>query len=92
MTRTGPLAERSLSTLAKGDTARIARLADASSQEESAIILRLMELGFVPGETIRLIARAFPGGHPIAVRLGNSSFALRLHEASLIFVAVPGAI
>ena len=47
---------------------------------------RLMELGFVPGELIRVLKRGMPGGGPIAVRIGESTFALRPFEAALISV------
>jgi ferrous iron transport protein A len=46
---------------------------------------RLAEIGFLPGESIRVLAR-MPGGDPIAVRIGSSTFALRRHEASCILV------
>jgi ferrous iron transport protein A len=45
-----------------------------------------MEIGFLPGERLRVIARALPGGEPIAVRLGHATFALRRFEAALIGV------
>ncbi len=47
-------------------------------------VRRLLELGFVPGEQVRVIRRGFPGGDPIAVRIGTSTFALRRIEASAI--------
>ncbi len=46
---------------------------------------RLAEIGFLPGETIRVLARV-PGGNPIAVRIGTSTFALRRHEAACVRV------
>jgi ferrous iron transport protein A len=48
---------------------------------------RLMELGFVPGERIRILKRALPGGYPLAVKVGQSTFALRRFEAALVSVA-----
>ena len=51
----------------------------------SATARRLAEIGFLPGESIRVLAR-MPGGDPIAVRIGSSTFALRRHEASCILV------
>ena len=53
--------------------------------------LRLLELGFVPGEALRVVARGFPGGEPMAVRIGNTTFALRRFEADLVQV-VPAAV
>ncbi|MES3022596.1 MAG: FeoA domain-containing protein [Pseudomonadota bacterium] len=47
---------------------------------------RLMELGFVPGERIRMLKRGMPGGDPLAVKVGESTFALRRFEAALITI------
>ena len=46
----------------------------------------LEDLGFVPGETVALLARARPGGDPVVVRVGDSTFALRLAEAACVAV------
>lgn len=51
-----------------------------------ALVLRLLELGFVPGERVRIIATGPGGKEPIAVRVGGTTFALRLHEAEHIRV------
>lgn len=51
-----------------------------------ALKTRLLELGFAPGEKVRVVAEAFPRRDPIAVRLGNTTFALRRHEAAMIHV------
>jgi ferrous iron transport protein A len=56
--------------------------ADARLGEEG--VRRLMELGFVPGERVRVVRRGFPSGDPIAVRIGTSTFALRRTEAAAI--------
>jgi ferrous iron transport protein A len=45
-----------------------------------------MELGFVPGEKIRMLKRGLPGGDPLAVKVGQSTFALRRFEAALITI------
>lgn len=76
----------SLSSLAKGDRARILALTPGRSPEQAILVERLQELGFVPGELLRVVAIAFPSGDPIAVRIGNTTFALRRHEAELILV------
>ncbi len=47
---------------------------------------RLLELGFVPGEPLRVVARGFPGGEPLAVRIGSTTFALRRFEADHVMV------
>jgi ferrous iron transport protein A len=51
----------------------------------------LEEIGFVAGEQVRLMARAIPGGDPMVVRIGQSTFALRRAEAACISVAPVGA-
>jgi ferrous iron transport protein A len=45
-----------------------------------------MEIGFIPGETLQVLHKGFWGGEPIAVRVGQSTFALRRAEAELISV------
>lgn len=47
---------------------------------------RLIELGFIAGERVRVLAEAFPLRDPIAVRIGDTSFALRRLEASAVWV------
>ena len=47
---------------------------------------RLRELGFVPGELVRLITVAPFGGDPILVQIGFTRFALRRSEAKRILV------
>ena len=52
--------------------------------------LRLMEIGFVQGASLRVIAFGQPGKDPIGVRVGGrggvSTFALRRQEASCVWV------
>lgn len=50
----------------------------------------LAEIGFLPGEKVRVLTRAMPGGDPIVVRVGDSTFALRCAEAACVRVQ-PGA-
>lgn len=54
--------------------------------QASTIARRLLELGFVPGVQVEVIARMWPSYDPIAVRVGGSSFALRRQEANAIRV------
>lgn len=75
-----------LALLKKGDCATVIGLAVADGIEQSAIKARLLELGFAPGEKIRVVAESFPRRDPMAVRLGNATFALRRHEAAMIHV------
>jgi len=50
------------------------------------LALRLFEIGFVEGERVRVVARGYPGGEPMAVRVGNTMFALRRFEAEQVRV------
>ena len=52
------------------------------------LALRLLEIGFVEGEPVRVIAQGHPGKEPIAVRVGGTTFALRRFEAELVLVAL----
>lgn len=47
---------------------------------------RLEELGFLPGERVLVLTRGRPGGDPLAVRVGHSTFALRRIEAACVRV------
>jgi len=58
--------------------------------QDHDLVLRLAEIGFVPGEPVRIVATGVPGREPLAVRLGHTTFALRRHEAAMIRVT-PGA-
>ncbi|HEY4972645.1 MAG TPA: FeoA family protein [Steroidobacteraceae bacterium] len=71
---------RSLAQLHKGARGVV------SAVDESNIVRRLMELGFIPGERIEVIEEVRPGGDPIAVRIGTSIFALRRREAAAVMV------
>ncbi len=54
--------------------------------ESDPIAQRLSELGFVKGETVRLISKAPFGGDPILVQVGFTRFALRLCEAERVVI------
>jgi len=47
----------------------------------------LEEIGFIVGEHVMLMARGRPGGDPLVVRIGQSTFALRRAEAACVCVA-----
>ena len=49
----------------------------------------LDEIGFFPGERVMVMARGIPGGDPLVVRVGNSTFALRRAEAACITLEPP---
>lgn len=46
----------------------------------------LEEIGFIPGEQVIVMARSLPGGDPLVVRVGGSTFALRVVEAACVHV------
>lgn len=75
---------RSLAMLKKGERGVVANLRAPQSVEQASIRTRLLELGFAPGESLRVVAQSVFGGAPLAIRLGNSTFALRRHEAEMI--------
>ena len=82
-----------LDVLPKGVPATVAALApdgDGGDGATRALVLRLMEIGFLPGEPVRVIASGFPSADPLAVRVGQATFALRRHEAALVRVRVGG--
>ena len=47
----------------------------------------LEEIGFIVDERVMLITRGLPGGDPLVVRIGQSTFALRRAEAACVQVA-----
>ncbi|MBS0540464.1 MAG: ferrous iron transport protein A [Proteobacteria bacterium] len=49
---------------------------------------RLLELGFVEGATVELLHQGLFGGDPIAVRVAQTTIALRRREAMAIVVAL----
>lgn len=89
----------SLSSLQQGERGTVmAVIEDGQSlgdEQASTIARRLLELGFVPGAELEVVARMWPGDDPLAIRVGGSMFALRRHEAQAIRVrraaAVKGA-
>ncbi|MDI6653571.1 FeoA domain-containing protein [Gluconobacter japonicus] len=74
----------SLDTLPKGNYAIIDRVEERTAADP--ISARLCELGFVPGESVKIVATGPVGADPIAVSLGTSRFALRKGEAARIML------
>ncbi len=68
-----------LSELEPGSIARI------HSFEKNDLFLKLMEMGCVPGELIR-VEQVAPLGDPISVSIAGYSLSLRLDEADKIFI------
>ncbi len=87
-TRTVPLA-----TLRKGMRGIVVEVTEGDAgivgDEAGATIgRRLIEIGFVPGEPVQIVEEVWPGGDPMAVRVGSTVFALRRREARAILVQV----
>ena len=80
----------SLDKLPSHRWATVLDLLRPTGAEDRELVLRLTEIGFVPGEAVRIVASGVPGREPLAVRLGHTTFALRRHEAAFIRV-MPGA-
>ena len=68
-----------LSNVPVGSTVRIV------SFEKNDIFLKLMEMGCVPGELVR-VEQVAPLGDPIAISVSGYNLSLRLDEAQNIFV------
>lgn len=82
-----PLAE-----LRRGEAAIVAGLAEVAGFDDGlgsgAIVLaRLRDLGFVAGARCEVIAKMWPVGDPMVVRIGGSTFALRRTEAAAVRVS-----
>jgi len=75
-----------LPDLATGAAARVVSVSAADGTAPLDVGRRLAELGFLPGEAVRILARGLLAKDPIAVRIGTGTFALRLFEAACIRV------
>jgi ferrous iron transport protein A len=84
MTNNPPL-DISLADLPPGMTARVMSVS-ADPARAPGVGRRLAEIGFLPGEAVRIVARGMLARAPIAVRIGTGTFALRLFEAACIRV------
>lgn len=68
-----------LSHLRPGQSARI------TSFENNELFLKLMEMGCVPGEWVK-VEQVAPLGDPISITVSGYNLSLRLSEAESIFV------
>lgn len=79
-----------LSTLRRGAVGIVAQVIDRNEslgdEAQSTLARRLIEIGFVEGERCEVIGETWPTGDPMAVRIGNSTFALRRREASAVMI------
>ena len=89
-----PAGTQSLAQLALRTDAWVLALHMDAPLPDQPALLRLLEIGFLPGERVRVVARSPGGGDPLAVRVGSSTFALRRREAALVRVGgtPPGAL
>ena len=69
---------RSLAAVPAGTTVRIGKV-----EGEREVCMRLLEMGFTPGQEVTPVAAA-PFGGPVAVALRGTIVALRNSEASCI--------
>lgn len=58
---------------------------------DDAVARRLRDIGFVQGETVRLVTRGPLGGEPLLVQVGFTRFAMRRQEAARVKLQVPSA-
>ena len=75
-----------LPELSKGASAFVECVENA--QERDPIAQRLRDLGFVPGEPVRVVARAPWSADPLLVQIGSTRFALRRAEALRVSVRI----
>ena len=70
--------------LPRGHRAAVAEVSE-SSPLTADLPARLRELGFLDGEEVQVLAAGISGG-PLAVRIGETTFALRRREAECVLV------
>ncbi len=87
-----PALSRGLDTWPLHTDAWVTGFQAPANADEEHTLLRLLEIGFLPGEPVRLMACGPTGRDPLAVRVGQSTFALRRHEAALVQVTAQQAV
>jgi len=75
----------SLAALPPGTKGLVVRVGSSLSPL-SPLERRLLELGFVHGEHVEILAEARPGRDPFVVRVGHTTLALRRREAQSVLV------
>ena len=71
--------QQKLSTLGVGQKATILSL------EDEDLVLKLMEMGFLPGEEV-VVEQIAPLGDPISVMVAGYQVSLRISEADAVLV------
>lgn len=77
-----PPTARPLSAIETGQQARVCEVLAA----EETLARRLIEIGFVRGAIVEVVATMWPGDDPLAIRVGGATFALRRREAEQVLV------
>ena len=73
-----------LAAASVGEVFSVSRVFAHSGAPEWAA--QLEDIGFLAGERVSIMARGLPGGDPLVVRVGLSTFALRMVEAACVQV------
>ena len=71
-----------LDQLPDHQSAQVVALQDPSDAQGLERTRHLTDIGFIPGEEVAVVARSWPAGDPLVVRVGSSRFALRGAEAA----------
>lgn len=81
-----------LSTLRPGERGVVHGLRFPQGQQDHnrQLLMRLLEIGFVEGEPVQVTALGPGGREPLAVRIGDTLFALRRYEAEHVLVQRSG--
>lgn len=77
-----------LSDLEAGAVGTVDAVHDAGPDD--LVARRLRDIGFVSGETVRLVPRGPLGGEPLLVQVGFTRFAMRRQEAQRVRLQRPG--
>lgn len=86
--RRGPGAAAVNDTLATAALHRPLQVVQVHASAAATPVARhLLDLGFLPGERVSVLARGWPGADPLVVRIGDATFALRRAEAACVEVA-----
>ncbi len=75
---------RKLSDLSPGDVARVVRISG-----KGPLLRRLMDMGFVKGEIVKVVRKA-PLGDPIEFEVKGYNISLRKEEADHVLVELVG--
>jgi ferrous iron transport protein A len=75
-----------LTRLALNVPAAVCGIDPAAAGQPQERARQLRDIGFVPGERVTVLTRAWPGNDPLVVLVGHSRFALRTAEAACIQV------